>query len=268
MPSQTLQIDGPVHDSAKGVDVFTVTSSYLKGANKIEVLLPDQVESGRKYRTLYVLPVEGHIGGEYGDGLAEVRKADTHNRYQLICVTMAFDTVPWYGAHAANQSIRHEDYIKQVVVPLVESRFPATGNPADRLLFGFSKSGWGAFSLLLRDPDFFGAACAWDSPMMMTEVDPKYGSREHFGTSEQMAPYVVSTLAMQRAAAFAGGSPRFTLLGHDAFGAETLAYHQLLLKLGLPHHFDNRLLYKHHWHSGWVPKALDLFLASDSGAGI
>jgi len=260
-----VRIEGPVHDFARGMDVFTVTSPYLKGPNQVEVLLPDRLEAGRTYRTLYVLPVEGRIvGGAFGDGLAEVRKADAQNRYQLICVMMAFDgTDPWYGANATDTTIRHEEYIKQVVVPLVESRFPATGKPDDRLVLGFSKSGWGALTLLLRDPDFFGAACSWDAPLMMTEKNSKWGSKEHFGTPEQMAKYLPTTLAQQQAAKFAHGRTRIAILGDDLYGPDTRAYHELLLELGILHQFDDSLKFKHAWGSGWVPKALELFLGPD-----
>ncbi len=255
------KIEGPTDNTTKGVKVFSVVSSYLGSASTVEVLLPDKLESGRTYRTLYVLPVEGGIGGQYGDGLAEVRKANAHNRYGLICVTMSFDSVPWYGAHATDPNIRHEDFIKKVVVPLVESRFPASGKPEDRLLIGFSKSGWGAVSLLLRDPAFFGAACSWDAPLMMTEADLKWGSRKHFGTAEQAAPYVPVTLAKQRSAELAKGPARLTILGNNTFGPHTKQFHDLLQAEGIPHHYDNSLKVKHHWESGWVPKALEIFLS-------
>ncbi len=258
-PGVTVQ--GPVDDAAKGVKVFRVDSPYLGRQSTVEVLLPDKLEAGRTYRTLYVLPVEGGIGGKYGDGLAEVRKADAHNRYGLICVTMSFDTVPWYGAHATNPRIRHEEFIKRVVVPLVESRFPASGKPGDRLLLGFSKSGWGAVSLLLRDPAFFGAACSWDAPLMMTEAKLGYASKNHFGTPEQAAPYVPVNLVKQRAAELAGGPPRLTILGKNTFGGDTRKFHELLEAHGVPHRYDNELLFKHHWESGWVPKALAIFLS-------
>ncbi|MEX1087834.1 MAG: alpha/beta hydrolase-fold protein [Phycisphaeraceae bacterium] len=258
--ADSTRIDGPTHDGDKGVDVFKVDCPYLGKTSTVEVLLPDKLEEGKKYRTLYVLPVEGGIGGQFGDGLAEVRKADAHNRYGLICVTMSFGSVPWYGAHATDPHIRHEDFIKKVVVPLVESRFPATGKPEDRLLIGFSKSGWGAVSLLLRDPAFWGAACSWDAPLMMDERDLKWGSRKHFGTPEQAAPYVPVTLVKQRAAELAKGSPRLTILGHDLFGPHTRQFHQLLQEKGVPHRYDDSLTLKHHWASGWVAKALEVFL--------
>ncbi|CAN5367971.1 hypothetical protein BH10PLA1_BH10PLA1_01580 [soil metagenome] len=253
-------IKGPIDDAASGFKVFQVDSAYLGKTSTVQVLLPDKLEPGQTYRTLYVLPVNGGIGGEFGDPLVEVRKAGIHNRYKVICVTMSFDTVPWYGANATDPKIRHDLFLKNVVVPLVEKNFPVTGHAADRLLIGFSKSGWGAVSLLLRDPDFFGAACAWDAPLMMTEQDLKWGSRKHFGTPAAAAPYVPATLVKQKAADFAKGPPRLTILGHNLYEHDTRAFHELLQAQGIPHRYDNDLPAKHRWDSGWLPKAVEIML--------
>ena len=67
---------------------------------------------------------------------------------------------------------------------------PVQTVPAGRLLLGFSKSGWGAFSLLLRHPDVFGRAAAWDAPLMMNKPGP-YGSGDIFGTPENFARYQI-----------------------------------------------------------------------------
>ena len=48
---------------------------------------------------------------------------------------------------------------------------------------GFSKSGWGAFSLLLRHPEVFGRAAAWDAPLMLEQPN-RYGMGAVFGSQE------------------------------------------------------------------------------------
>ncbi len=255
-----VTIQGPTTDPDTGIHTFTVQSPYLGKPSTVRVLLPDKVEPDKTYRTLYVLPVEGGTDGPHGDGLTEVRKADAHNQYAIICVTMSFDSVPWYGAHATDPTKRHEQFIKQVVVPLVESRFPAGGKADDRLLLGFSKSGWGAVSMLLRDPDFWGAACTWDAPLMMDDKALKWGSAKHFGTPEQAAPYVPATLVKQQADKLAQGPARLTILGQDIFGKHTREFHELLDAHKVPHRYRNDLKFKHHWHSGWVSEALPVFL--------
>jgi hypothetical protein len=57
------------------------------------------------------------------------------------------------------------------------------------LLLGFSKSGWGAlFSLLLRHPDVFGKAAAWDAPLVM-DSPGRHGNGDIFGTPENFEKY-------------------------------------------------------------------------------
>lgn len=254
-------VEGPVDDAVKGVKVFLVQSPYAEGNNAVEVLLPDRIEPGKTYRTLYILPVEKGVGGEYGDAMAEFRKADAHNRYGLICVFVAFGkSAGWCGSHVSDPKIRHDRYIREVVVPLIESRFPASARPEDRLLIGFSKSGWGVVSLLLRNLDFFGAACSWDAPLMMTEAKLGYGSRHHYGSPEHAAGYIPATLVRQHASELVGGPPRLAIVGSQIFGQHTREFHALLDSLNIPHRFDNSVKFKHQWESGWVTRALEVML--------
>ena len=53
----------------------TVRSAYQSGTTKIRVLLPDDFDKKRRYRILYVLPVEALDGKRWGNGLEAVRKA-------------------------------------------------------------------------------------------------------------------------------------------------------------------------------------------------
>jgi hypothetical protein len=262
-------VSGPEFDSQKGVWRYRVESQFMKGANAIEVLLPDDFDQEREYRVLYVLPVESGIGGRYGDGLIEVKKVETHNKYQVICVAVAFDTIPWYGAHATDRKIRHEDFIKRVAVPLVESRYRTSGKADGRLLLGFSKSGWGALTLILRSPDFFGYACSWDAPLMMDRSClGMFGTNRHFGTPEQFAKYLPIRLIESNAEHFRGRA-RIAVLGHQSFGPagspdkrpHTRAFHEKLELLGVKHHYDNGLVVRHDWHSGWVRPAVDALMA-------
>ena len=78
-----------------GFLVHTVRSEYQSGPTQIKVLLPDRLDNGRRYPVLYVLPVEPGDGTRWGDGLAEVKKHDIHNRHGLICVLSTFSQLPW-----------------------------------------------------------------------------------------------------------------------------------------------------------------------------
>ncbi len=264
-----VRIEGPTWDQAKGVWRYSIISPFLRGANALEVLLPDGYDTQHEYRVLYVPPVETGFGDRYGDGLQAVRRTDAHNRYDLICVQMAFDTPPWYADHASDPAIRHESYLRRVVVPFVEVYYATSGTREGRLLLGFSKSGWGAFALILRAPDFYGYAASWDAPLMLDEWVPRWGMDAHFGTRENFEQYRPARLFTLQAQHFRSRQ-RLVLLGEQAFGdapngqfkpkGHTVRAHEEMERLGIQHYYDDSLRCEHHWDGGWVPSAIEALM--------
>jgi len=254
-----VKVRGPVKGD-QGIIIWTVESPFQYGPNAIEVLLPDKMEPERKYPVLYVLPViPGRVGGEFGNSLLEIKRLDLANKHQVICVSPAFDRVPWYADHPTNPKIRQESYLLKVVLPLIEEKYPAIAAPEGRLLIGFSKSGWGAFTLLLRHPDVFGGAASWDAPMAGDK--PRYAMDVVVATQENFEKYHVMTLLEQRAELLKKQPRRLVLMGHDIFGAETEKVHQRMLALGIPHEYDNAVTVKHRWDTGWMEKAVERLMA-------
>ena len=153
----------------------TVESPYQAGQTDIRVLLPTKRSVNDRFPVVYVLPVEAGSGNEYGDGLREVQTRDIHNKHRVIFVAPTFSALPWYADHPTKTDLSQETFFVKVVVPFVEQAYPAAKRAVDRLLLGFSKSGWGAWTLLLRHPQVYGRAAAWDAPLSMKEVG-KYGT--------------------------------------------------------------------------------------------
>jgi S-formylglutathione hydrolase FrmB len=129
------------------------------------VLRPDTFQTGRRYRVLYLLSVDAGDNLQFSNPMAEARRLGFHNRNDLICAYATFSQTSWYADNPLNARMRQESYFVHDVVPLIERRYPVIPLPVGRLLVGFSKSGWGAFTLLLRHPDLFGKAAAWDAPL-------------------------------------------------------------------------------------------------------
>ena len=71
----------PAKKDPGGVLIHSVRSEYQSGQTLIKVLLPDGLKEGKRFRVLYVLPVEVGDGRHWGDGLREVATHDIHNRY-------------------------------------------------------------------------------------------------------------------------------------------------------------------------------------------
>ena len=86
---------------------------------------------------------------KHGDGLSELLKHDSQNRFRTIMVAPDFpDNMPWFVDHASDPKRRHETYMMKVVLPFVDSVLKIKRPQRD--LIGFSKSGYGAVRLLRR----------------------------------------------------------------------------------------------------------------------
>lgn len=248
----------PATTSPEGFRVHAVQSPFQQGKTQIRVLPPENLPPGELCPVVYVLPVEAKTESHYGDGLAEVKKLNLHERHRAIFVAPTFSHLPWYADHPTIAVIRQETYFIRVVLPFVEGAYPVKSGRDSRLLVGFSKSGWGAWSLLLRHPDVFGRAAAWDAPLMMDQLG-KYGTTPIFGTQENLERYKVQTLLREQAISL-GAAPRLVLTGYGNFRSDQLAAHVLLEQLQIPHVFRDGPLRKHDWHSGWLAESVELLL--------
>lgn len=257
--------DGEVNVSKARTDqdgflIHDVQSPYQKGTTLIRVLLPESDEE-RRYPVIYVLPVEASTENRYGDGLLEIKKLGLHRQLQAIFVAPTFSGLPWYADHPTNREIRQESYFQNVVVPFVDKTYPVKQEAKGRYLLGFSKSGWGAFSLLLRHPDIFQKAAAWDAPLMMDQPG-KYGSGEIFGTPSNFEAYQISRLLKQNAK-FLEVEKRLIVTGYGNFRSEHQSAHDLMNDLKIVHEYRDGPLRKHDWHSGWVEEAVRLLMAEN-----
>lgn len=244
----------PVYNEQTGFWEMELVSVYQSGPAKVELLLPDNIlEKGVKFPVLYILPVGGP-SSPFGDGLIEAKKADLANKYGIICVRPYFTSVPWYGDHAENPHIRHESYLNKCIVPLIDSLYPTKDNSEGRWLIGFSKSGWGACTLLMRNPDIFGYAAAWDAPFMLNgensgqEWGPM-GLRVNFGTKKQMQQSLPTTLAEN--SSWLSKKTRLVIAPGQYWEKQSKAYHDFLNELRIPHIYRSDLLFKHRWDTGW-----------------
>ena len=236
--------------------VHSLASKHQSGATCVKLVLP---ESGPPRGTLYLLPVEPGEGDAWGSPLTEVLKHDLHNQYRLTCVQPTFSAMLWYADHPTDQRSQQERYFIEDVVPLVEREYPDLLD-GYRLLLGFSKSGYGVFSLLLRHPDLFAKAAAWDAPLGMTTHN-RYGAAQAFGTQENFDKYNVWDL-LRRSTESLGDRVRLGLFGYESFRGHMQATHFQMTKLGIPHHYADGPQRKHAWDGDWLPELVE-FLARE-----
>ncbi len=257
--------------TGKKIKTYEAESPYQNGKQKIRVLLPDSYPKSRPYRVLYLLPISGGLDG----GLEFFQRENIQNRHDLIVVEPAFEKMPWFGDHVTDLKTRQASYMREFVVPFIESRYDTVGNPEGRLLIGFSKGGWGAFSLILKNPDFYGYAASWDSPMLIDQMyNENVGMIQVFGTLEHFYRFRPDLLAVEQKAFFQD-KPRLVLAGEKIWGpslrpkmtTHTVAMHDILVQQNIPHVYDNTLTVEHRWDSGWIgPVTEALMRIANSGS--
>jgi S-formylglutathione hydrolase FrmB len=257
---QASWFSGPTRD-ANGFQDYAVQSNTESTQTEIRVLLPPTLQAGTSYRTVYVLPVEAGLGTQFGDGLKTVKALGVQTTENAIFVEPTFSATPWYADNATNPQIRQETYFVSVVVPFIDQQYPVLAAPAGRLLMGFSKSGWGAFTLLLRNPGVFGRAVDWDTPLDMTSPNGAFDFSQILGTSQNFANYEVSALLKKDAPLLQNQPPRLFMFGYCYYAADLKATDQLMTQLGIPHVYLPGVHRAHDWTSGWVAEAVNLLLS-------
>jgi len=245
-----FQVNGPEAEPG-GVALYRITSPYQRGETQVRVLPPPRLDPPEKRRVLFVLPVEAGTGTRWGDAVRAARAAGVADRFGFVVVAPTFSDLPWYCDHPTNRRLRQESYLLEVVVPAIEDLYPHEAK--HRGLLGFSKSGWGAFSLLLRHPEAFGAAVAWDAPFLMSK--PGYGMAAIVGTQANFEHYRIPTLLEQHAEAVRGRK-RLAHFGYGSFREDHQRLHALMERLKIPHDYADGPQRKHHWDGGWVEEAV------------
>lgn len=241
-----------------GILVHDVTCPFQKGTTQIRVLLPEPMQRSRLYPVIYVLPVERLDESRFGDGLRHIKAVGLHKRHAAIFVMPTFSHLPWYADHPTKAEIRQETYLLKVVIPFIDKTYPIRDEARNRHLLGFSKSGWGAWSLLLRHPASFGRAAAWDAPLMKEKPD-QFGMGDIFGTQENFEAYQITRLLQKRPGP--GDNERLILLGYGNFRVHHQQMHELMTRLKVPHAYEDGPSRKHNWDSGWLADAVKLLLA-------
>ena len=241
--------------NASGVQTLTLDSPHQAGPTVIRTWCRTAPTDAGKL--LLVLPVQKGFEEQAGAGdsfeTVTTTCADQLTDDWLIAAP-TFSETPWYANHPTDARVAQERHLLEVVLPLVERR------PMKRRLLGMSKSGWGAWSLLLRHPDQFEKACAWDSPLMQRSPD-RWDMERVFGDEAAFQPWRIDHVLRRSAARLRRQPPRLSLRGHVQFESHLLATRTLLEELGVPHDYLNVALDKHRWDSGWLESAVRWLVA-------
>ena len=255
--SRAAKVSGPFESHQV---IYVISSSRQDHDLPLRVLLPAKLERTAPPGVLYVLPAEPEVQFRWGDGLSTVEKLDLHNKFGLIAVEPSFSDWPWYANHPTDPKLQQETYFVEEVVPFIDRTYPNASRK--KLLVGFSKSGNGAYQLLLRHPEVFLAASIWDAPLMVTSPS-QFEMARAYGDQANFDKYCIPRLLKERAGLLRGQPPRLALFGysyfggpHPQFGPHVEEAHALMERLRIPHVYDDSVQREHRWDSGWLEPAV------------
>ena len=243
----------PTVSGAKPADngfvVHNVRSEFQSGPTQIFVRMPAKPASG-PLRVLYILPVEAHDGKRWGDARAEVAKLDLANRYGSDL--RISDLQPSALVRRPRERPAHpagELFPRRRRCRLSSAPIPRGAERDARAVARLQQVRLGRVVALLRHPDMFGKAAAWDAPMTMST--PRYGMAPIVGTQQNFERYRITALLRAHGREL-GDEPRLMLTGWNLYRAQTQGARRLLQELKIPHAYRDGPQRPHHWNSGWM----------------
>ncbi len=254
-------------DASTAIVIHHVESEFQSGGQQIHVLVPDNYKhSDSDYRVLYVLPVEKSGGCRRGYPLDVLRQMDAHNRYGLLIVFMTLREEPWFVDHAVDRKVRQASYLHEFVVPFIDRNYRTVRDAESRFLFGFSKSGWGAYSLIFSRQDIYSFAAAWDAPFLVDHF--VYEMEAAIGTTAQLTSCRPDLAVRNLHSSFRDRS-RLVLAGGNAFGnlvpppvgdSHVIEMHRILQKEGIRHTYLGEIGCPHTFNRAWMEPTLSALM--------
>jgi S-formylglutathione hydrolase FrmB len=255
VPAFQAQYTGTDANGVASYDVVSADNGY--GTQVLRVLAPTNPAPGVPHNFLYVLPVEGGLASDYGDGVDTLRALDAQDQYNLTIIAPTFEIDPWYADNPNDPNLQYETFMTKDLVPWVSKNLSVSGHEQNWLI-GFSKSGIGGEDLLLKHPDLFSVAASWDFPADMSAYDQfgsssanDYGTDANFQANYRLTPAFLDA----HKAPFLSQN-RIWIGGYSAFQTDMSDFDTLLTSEGIAHTTETPQVMVHRWDSGWVPIAL------------
>ncbi|HEV3082754.1 MAG TPA: alpha/beta hydrolase-fold protein, partial [Gemmataceae bacterium] len=261
-----LTVVGTPTVDANGVVDYSVVSSYLGSQPQtLRILQPTHPTPGQAPRFVYLLPVLAGLDATYGDGLQTAEQLDLEDQYNATLVAPSFPINPWYADSATDPTLQLESFMVKDLVPWVNQTQMVSGTNPAQWLVGFSKSGFGALDLILRNPNVFDAAACWDAPAQMTDVNTFSDMLANYGAQQNFANYEIPTLVAQDNAPFQTTN-RIWISGDNAlYTSQMVTLDQQMTAAGIQHTFVGGATRAHTWTSGWLPLAIQGLAAPEVG---
>ncbi len=252
----------PISSAPGHSKLLRLKTSYQSQPTTLRLLWPAKpnVQAGR-IPLVHLLPVEPDGYNAFGDPLQVAIAENWAEQYNVCLACCTTSLYPWLVDDPRDPANAQGSYLSKIVLPVCEELLaevmPAT--TLDHLLLGFSKSGFAALSLLMRNPERFVAAAAWDSPLIVDRIEKSWQMDHVFEDAEHLSGYRPPTLLRKVDDSFRS-KPRIYVAGYDLFRQHIDRFTAMLDKAGVPYLGSNDQRTPHVWHAQWMTPALESLL--------
>jgi hypothetical protein len=118
--------------------------------------------------------------------------------------------------------------------------------------------------LILRHPNVFSAAAAWDAPAQFTDMSAFPGMAENFGTEQNFDRYEIPTLVIKNGEALRSRNRVWISGDESAWTLHMIQLHDQLVQAEIPHTWVQSGPRIHSWYSGWLEGAVAALNANAS----
>ena len=225
----------------------------------MRVFAPVSPNPSYPHAFLWLLPVEGDQGTDYGDSIQTVKDLSANDNYNLTCIQPGFYNSPWYGDNVDDPTLQDETFLMQLVA-WADAHLSTTGTEKHYLI-GFSKSGFGGQAMFWRHQPKFSAVASWDAACDL-QLMADYGGDpdSSFGEQSQLDQSVLydPNLTTWKAEGDTGTVNRIYLAAGINLITPTSDYSDRLTADGILHSYTFVEADSHQWAPtpGWVGPAL------------
>lgn len=243
-------------------DGLSIYNNTPPATQHIRVVTPNNPAAVPR-KIIYILPVlAGDSDGTFGDGLTTLLSINAANALNAYIISPTFAYAPWYGDHVSYLSVRYDSYMVDLYNWASSNLPPAS----EHIVAGFSKSGWGALSLITRHPTLFTKAICQDFPnptsvyygntAQIFGTPMQGGNTNYLGNYEltQSTLYARALPFMDSMRLWIGSGANFSSDGTYYEGVPTVEGR--LTAAAMLHTFSQNGL-PHNWTSGWLTVGLN-----------
>lgn len=250
--------------SSGGKDTWSYTHPYnitvadvALAKSECYVIKPSGWTSSGTYKVMWCLPALQETTEDVADIMNAGGYADTYDSVIIVpTVKTNFEAFTYYG-EKDDGSFKTGEMLARAFIPFVKAKLAGGESRNYHGMIGYSKSAWGALSVLMLHNDVFGFASVFDGNW--AQAFGTNGTTEQFGTEAQMDLFDPSLIAGSYSTEL-GDKTRIHFEGTtDAFEADLPTITGALDTASIGYTssgVDYGTSDKHVWDEAWLPNAV------------